>query len=47
MVAGKETDGEKSVKCDGKESRGRKQYVPCFNLFRIKVHIEYKDEQSL
>ena len=48
MVAKGETDREESSGCKGHEGspKGRRKYRDCWNRFKVKVHIEYKDEES-
>lgn len=45
MVHNKQADIETSKLCQGNEAsaKGRRIYRKCVNLFKIKVHIDYKD----
>lgn len=45
MVTKKETEEENTISCQGYEGspKGRRKYGPCFNLFKYKIKIKYKD----
>ena len=48
MVGKREGDREGSTICRGYEGspKGRRKYRDCFNFFRYKVHIEYREAPS-
>lgn len=48
MVRSRKTELEELKMCQGNEAspKGRKVYRKCFNMFRIKVKIVYKEEEK-
>ena len=48
MVARGETDWEDDLGCKGYEGspKGKRKYKDCWNRFKVKVRIEYKESES-